>query len=162
MVKLPGVQSTFLIHLICSYILLGLVLGIQILNYPMYHLLSAPAMNQYQQHYLIREFLLLLPFMIIELVTGFRLAFKVNNFNMHSSIRADLSIILSIWIITLVFALPSHLSLLHNGLSSLSYRTLVFTNIFRVLAWTVKCWFVTKMIRPMFAYDNAYEYEFLK
>jgi hypothetical protein len=93
-----------------------------------------------------RALVIIGPLMAIETFTAIQLIVRIGDFELHRLIRADLAILLSIWLITLIFELPLHISILSGSASSSVVGSLVVTNFFRMVLWITKSYLVTKMI----------------
>ena len=122
-------------NLISSFLLCGLIWTVQLVHYPMFHMLEK---EKYGEHILFHGFrisLIVVPLMVIELVSSFSLAFFSSTDTILHMI--GFLIVILIWLVTFFVQLPLH-SKLTLGYNPETVNKLVSTNIIRTILWTMK------------------------
>ena len=127
---------TFLIQIVTSFSMLGIIWFIQLIHYPLLNKIKE-GLSQYEKAHLIRAAYFIGPLLVVDLIASiFLVSFEVRS----TLIRlATCNLILNIfyWIWTFLFQIQHHQKLT-VGFSKLTIRKLVINNWMRTFLWTVK------------------------
>lgn len=134
--------------------MLGIALVSQFITYQIYPFLPPDQLRTYQEAYMIRAFFLIAPIMLIEMFTGLQMIIRIGDFRLHRLVRADMAILIAIWLITFLFELPLHLAVREETWNVNIQQSLLIGNFARVLLWSVKGYLVIKMIPHFYAVTN--------
>ena len=128
-----------LLNLVFSSMLTGLIWLVQVVHYPGFLLVGKEAGNAYQEHHTRSISRVVIPFMLAELVVAVWLFFSPFLFQVLSYLnRAAFGLLLIIWLVTFLGAVPLHSSLSKNGYDSATIKNLIKFNLARTIAWTLR------------------------
>ncbi len=128
---------TFLIQIVTSFSMLGIIWFIQLIHYPLLNKIKE-GLSQYEKAHLKRAAFFIGPLLAIDLVVSiFLVSFETRSILIR---LATCNLIFNIfyWIWTFLFQIQHHQKL-SVGFSRLSIRKLVLHNWVRTLLWTIKC-----------------------
>ena len=128
-------DTIFLLHILISFFMCGLIWIIQLVHYPAFRFVDDKQFVQFESFHTRNISLIVVPLMLCELISAVLLV----QYPIMSSrlISLNLIIILAIWIVTFVFSVPCHKSLT-KAKDLRSIRILVNTNWLRTFLWTAK------------------------
>ncbi|REL24585.1 hypothetical protein DYD21_18540 [Rhodohalobacter sp. SW132] len=125
----------FLIHLVATAFMTGLIWVIQLLHYPLFdHIEKSDFTRQMDLHRLRISFIVI-PVMLAELFTGLYLLFTV--FSGNFLFMINILLIGLIWLSTFLLQMPIHLKLAESH-SSGRVKKLVQSNWVRTALWTIR------------------------
>lgn len=125
----------FLLNLISTLFLVGLIWTIQLVHYPSFMYSDKSTFQDMVSFHQIRISLLVVPLMFIEVVTCTMLLWKRPEYISHMSIIFGFLLVSVIWISTFAFQVPLH-EKLKMGMDIQTIQRLVKTNWIRTIAWT--------------------------
>lgn len=137
-----------LIHAAITLILVGLILTIQVVHYPLFNLVGESAQVAYQVAHQNAITLLVGPLMLTELGSGFLLLGARPAGVPAWMAVVGVALIGVVWFATLFLSVPQH-SVLASGFNETAYRALVDTNWVRTIAWGLRGVLVVLMINGM-------------
>jgi hypothetical protein len=144
----PELRWLVLVHAALTWALVGLILVIQFLHYPLFDQVGEAAFTRYQAAHMNAITLLVGPLMLAELATGL-LLLGVRPAGVPAwTVAAGFVLILVVWGGTLFLSVPQHGRLL-DGFDPAAYRALVDTNWVRTLAWLARGVLVLIMLDGM-------------
>ena len=130
-------QLVFVLHLVATWYMVGLIWMVQIVHYAMFDRVGPDQFAAYEaDHNRLITPIVAVP-MLLELVTGCWLCLRPPDGLPRSAAVAGLITIALIWITTAIFSVPYHQQLM-NGFDAASHRGLVGTNWIRTLLWTAR------------------------
>ena len=124
------------VHAALTWALVGLILTIQLVHYPLFSRVGT-GYATYQQEHVRRITWLVAPLMLAELATGAALAFHPPPFMSAASARLGLALIALIWLSTALIQSPTHRRLA-VGFDPAWHSWLVTTNWARTLLWMLR------------------------
>ncbi|MEF2280250.1 hypothetical protein V3W47_18300 [Deinococcus sp. YIM 134068] len=125
------------VHAALTWVLVGLILTIQLVHYPLFARVGAAGYAAYQRGHVTRITWLVAPLMLAELVTGVGLALRPPPFLSAASAGVGLALIVLIWLSTALVQSPAH-GRLTAGFDPAWHGRLVATNWWRTLAWLTR------------------------
>lgn len=131
---LENINTLILLNLICSFLMLGVILTTQIVNYPSFLDLSINDFINFHKNYVSRITIIVFPIMVLELILGFILFWNIQNI---STILIATSI-LFIFISTLLIQVPLHQKV-EKKYDRYLLIQLIKSNWIRTILWTIKC-----------------------
>lgn len=131
---LENINTLILLNLICSFLMLGVILTTQIVNYPSFLDLSINDFINFHKNYVSRITIIVFPIMVLELILGFILFWNIKNI---STILIATSI-LFIFISTLLIQVPLHQKV-EKKYDRYLLIQLIKSNWIRTILWTIKC-----------------------
>lgn len=145
---MPELRWLVLLHAAVTLILVGLILTIQLVHYPLFDRVGADAQIAYQAAHQNAITLLVGPLMLAELGTAF-LLLGVRPAGVPAWMAVvGLGLVGVIWLATLFLSVPQH-SILASGFNQAAYRALVDSNWVRTIAWMLRGALVVLMINGM-------------
>lgn len=137
-----------LVHAAITLILVGLILTIQLVHYPLFNLVGEEMYSAYQAAHQNAITLLVGPLMLAEAGSGLLLLGARPASVPAWMVIAGFVLIGVVWLATLFLSVPQHAQLA-SGFSQTAYRALVDTNWVRTLAWGGRGVLVVLMIHAM-------------
>lgn len=131
---LENINTLILLNLIFSFLMLGVILTTQIVNYPSFLDLSINDFINFHKNYVSRITIIVFPIMVLELILGFILFWNIQNI---STILIATSI-LFIFISTLLIQVPLHQKV-EKKYDRYLLIQLIKSNWIRTILWTIKC-----------------------
>lgn len=119
-------------NLFSAFFMTGLIWFVQ-LHYYLYKEVKESNFARYERMHSAFTFFIVMPPMIVELYTSYYLYVE----NPTTLYYYNLVIVVVIWISTWLFQVPTHLKLF-KGFDAKYYKILVYSNWFRVVAWSTK------------------------
>ena len=129
-------MTLILLHSICTFILFGLILVIQIVHYPIFNFVNISKSKEAFKFHQQRIAFIVAPLMIFELFSGIYLAYSMWDGFRYIQIL-NLVLISTIWIHTFFIMVPIH-NHLEKSFSKELVLKLVKQNWIRTFAWTIK------------------------
>lgn len=123
----------FFLEILISWFLVGLIWVIQLVHYPSFAYVNVGDFSEFHSFHSSRISILVVPLMISELVLSFYLLQQ--NFSIFRTII--LVLVILIWCSTFFLSVPIH-NQLAIGKDDNLIRSLVITNWFRTILWTLK------------------------
>ena len=121
---------------ISTICMLGIVLFVHIVQYPMLALVPKIGREEFERRYCDRAGIIIAPLMIIEAVTALFFTlytpFRLTALTISGSILVAL-----IWSITFFISVPHHQKLI-NAWDDAVHRRLMFSNLLRVILWALR------------------------
>jgi len=141
----------FLLNLLSTWYLVGLIWMVQIVHYKMFDRVGEDVFMKYAvDHSRLITPIVAVP-MLVEIVTAFGLVLVAPSGMSRSLLGFGLGLVLLIWLSTAVLQVPCHAKLA-TGFDAVVYQRLVSTNWIRTLAWSFRgglmgylCW---RLIEP--------------
>jgi len=131
-------NAIFLLNLVSTLYLVGLIWTIQIVHYPLFDRVGQPDFVAYETAHNRLITPVVGPIMVVELTTAVLLAFGPCPIWISRQLAiAGLLAVIAIWASTLLLQVPCHTRLL-QGFDRDTYRQLVATNWIRTLLWTAR------------------------
>ena len=131
---LENINTLILLNLICSFLMLGVILTTQIVNYPSFLDISINDFINFHKNYVSRITIIVFPIMVLELILGFILFWNIQNI---STILIATSI-LFIFISTLLIQVPLHQKV-EKKYDRYLLIQLIKSNWIRTILWAIKC-----------------------
>ncbi|CAM4198713.1 hypothetical protein [Deinococcus marmoris] len=125
------------IHAALTWVLVGLILTIQLVHYPLFSRVGTDGYAAYQQAHVTRITRLVAPLMLAELATGAALALRPPPFLSPVSAWLGLALIVLIWVSTALIQSPVH-GRLATGFDAALHTRLVTTNWLRTALWLLR------------------------
>lgn len=130
--------TLFLLNLVSTLYLVGLIWTIQIVHYPLFDRVGRPDFIAYETAHNRLITPVVGPVMVVELATALLLAFGPCPIWLPRQMAvAGLLAVVAIWASTILLQAPCHARLL-QGFDDSAYRQLVATNWIRTLLWTAR------------------------
>lgn len=125
-------KTIFIIHIVSTIFMTGLCWFVQVVHYPLFKAIESQKFPAYERKNIITG-VITVPVMTIELITGLILLYH------HQETLYLLNIVLLafIWLSTMIFQVPIHLKLMHEGSPKLISKV-IKTNWIRTLCWTAR------------------------
>lgn len=124
-------------HAAVTLMLVGLILTIQIVHYPLFEKVGAAEFPAYEAAHSIRITVLVMPLMVAELALALAIAFHTPPTIPQWSAWAGLALVISIWGSTFFLQVPAH-AILGRGWNVAAHARLVATNWLRTVAWVLR------------------------
>lgn len=134
----------FLINLFTSVFMTGLIWLVQLVYYPAFQFADQGNFKAFHRFHNRRISLIVVPVMIIELVTSGVLWWNYGPLSAHG---VGFYLVILIWISTAAFSVPNHAKLA-SGKDEKVIRSLVHTNWFRTILWSVKSLLTLWLLSP--------------
>jgi hypothetical protein len=126
-----------ILHAAVTWALLGLILTIQLVHYPLFARISAPSWPAYEQEHQTRITWLVGPLMLAELLSAGWLAWHPPGTLPAWSLQLGLTLVLAIWVSTGLVQSPLH-GRLSSSFDARLHARLVGSNWLRTLAWGLR------------------------
>lgn len=128
-----------LLNLVFSSMLTGLIWLVQVVHYPGFLLVGKETGKAYQEHHTRSISRVVIPLMVAELAVAVWLFFSPFLFQVLSYLNwAAFGLLLIIWLVTFLGAVPLHSSLTKNGYDNATIKKLIKFNLARTIAWTLR------------------------
>jgi len=124
-------------HAALTWVLVGLILTIQIVHYPLFTRVGTSTYVAYQREHVQRMTWLVAPLMLTELATGAALFLSPPPFLSKAWAGLGLALIALIWLSTALIQSPAH-GRLAAGFDAAWHSRLVTTNWARTLLWVLR------------------------
>lgn len=124
-----------LIHTAVTFMLVGLILTIQFLHYPLLNMVGRETFVAYQLAHIDRITFLVGPLMVAEVFTALALAALQTDPPGRLMLWVSFALIGVIWVMTACVNVPQH-TRLAGGFDAATHAALVATNWVRTLAWS--------------------------
>ncbi|OLV19884.1 hypothetical protein [Deinococcus marmoris] len=125
------------VHAALTWALVGLILTIQLVHYPLFSRVGAEGYAAYQREHVTRITWLVAPLMLAELATGAALVLRPPTFVSAASAGLGLGLIILIWVSTALIQSPVH-GRLTTGFDAALHARLVTTNWLRTVLWLLR------------------------
>lgn len=122
------------LQLSATLAMVGLIWFVQVVHYPMFALVGHSAFVKYERVHQKRTTWVVAPIMLLELATAIIWLWQSSG-NGRVGAIAGLSLLVVIWLSTMVLQVPCHHALSHEFTES-KYKHLIATNWIRTVAWT--------------------------
>jgi hypothetical protein len=130
-------QTLVIGHAVVTWILVGLILTVQCVHYPLFAKVGAAEFAAYEAAHSTRITWLVMPLMCIELAVAAALAYSTPAAIPQWSAYAGLALVISIWLSTFLLQVPQH-AILARGWDAQAHAVLVATNWLRTIAWLLR------------------------
>lgn len=134
---MPTETTLVLAHAASTWFMTGLIWYAQIVHYPVFSLVDPKDFPRYQVANTTRTAFVVLPPMLVELVSGIALVFFPSEAIGRALPLAGAALLGVIWVSTAALQAPLH-GRLALGFDRRIHRTIVVTNWFRTVAWTLR------------------------
>lgn len=131
------IASIWLIQVVSTWYMTGLIWFVQISHYPLMNYVRGPDYVEFQKAHMKRTSLAVGPMMAAEALTGAALLYMRPAFLPFSMALLLFCALLLIWISTALLQVPCHLKL-ERGFNALIHRRLVASNWIRTALWTIR------------------------
>jgi hypothetical protein len=128
------VTGLVVVHAAATLILVGLILTVQFVHYPLFARVGAERFGGYQSAHTRRIGPIVMPLMLIELATAVLIAWHVPPGWTPAAAWTGLALVGAIWATTALASVPAHRALA-EGWNAQAHARLVGTNWIRTLAW---------------------------
>lgn len=125
------------IHAALTWMLVGLILTMQVVHYPLFALVGTNAYVAYQQGHVTRITRLVAPLMLAEGLTGVALLVRLPDGVTRASAWLGLTLLVMIWSSTALIQSPAH-GRLSDGFNSAWHARLVTSNWLRTALWLLR------------------------
>ena len=129
--------------------MLGVILVVQLVHYPLFRLVGADTFATYQAGHMMRITWIVLPAMVVELITAVALVVWQPLGIAAWQAWTGLALVGVIWASTGLLQVPLHKTLT-TGFDPDTHRSLVATNWIRTMAWILRgalvCWMLTALV----------------
>ena len=126
-----------LIHAAATLIMLGVILVVQLVHYPLFRYVRAADYDAFQAAHMRRITWIVGPAMTTELATAGLIAWRLPLGLPAWAGWTGLGLVLFIWVVTGLVQVPLHRRL-SDGFDAAAHRRLVATNWLRTGAWTLR------------------------
>lgn len=144
-----GLQSLVIGHAAVTWVLVGLILTVHFVHYPLFAKVGAAGFAAYEAAHSTRITRLVMPLMCIELAAAMALVFATPAAIPRWSAQVGLALVVAIWTSTLFWQVPQH-AVLARGWDARAHATLVATNRVRTIAWLLRgglgIWWVSAIV----------------
>jgi len=127
-------MPVLLVHAVVTLVLVGLILTIQIVHYPLFAHVGSDRLPAYASIHATRITLLVLPRMAIELAFAAWIGLAPPATVPPWSARLGLALVVTIWLSTFLLQVPQH-EVLRRAWDASAHRALVRSNWIRTVAW---------------------------
>ncbi len=140
--------ALILTHAAATFIMLGVILVVQVVHYPLFARVGVEAYPAYHTAHMTRITWIVLPAMTVELVTACALVAWRPVGVPAGLVWTGLGLLALIWISTGLLQVPLHQTLA-SGFDAETHYQLVTTNWIRTLAWMARAGLVLWMLRVL-------------
>ncbi|WP_145216034.1 hypothetical protein [Gimesia alba] len=130
-------KTLFLLQLVSTFYMVGLIWFVQIVHYPLFALVGRPGFTRYQQAHQIRTTYAVGPMMLTEAATTVAIVYWPPPGMGPAFTWTGVGLLFIVWISTAVLQVPRH-HVLAARFSPRHIRGLVFSNQVRTFAWTCR------------------------
>lgn len=125
----------FILHLIATSVMVGVIWVIQLVHYPSFHFVELKQYTTFQRFHMARISYVVIPAMLTELLTLILLVFTMDQID--TLVLASAILLIFIWLMTAVFFSDVHQKLT-LGYDQIVVDKLVKLNWGRTLLWTLR------------------------
>lgn len=136
------------LHAATTFIMLGVILVVQFVHYPLFRLVGTDTFEAYQAGHMMRITWIVLPAMTVELLTAVALVVWQPLGIAAWPAWAGLALVGVIWVSTGLLQVPLHQTLT-TGFDPEAHRNLVTTNWIRTIAWILRAGLVGWMLAAL-------------
>jgi len=136
------------LHAASTFIMLGVILVVQLVHYPLFRLVGTDTFATYQTKHMRRITWIVLPAMSVELLTAMALVVWQPPGLAAWQAWSGLALVGVIWASTGLLQVPLHQTLA-TDFDSAAHRNLVATNWIRTIAWTLRAGLVGWMLMAL-------------
>ena len=154
MLELDATRGLLLVHVAATLIMLGVILIVQVVHYPLFGLVGDETYAAYQHAHMQRITWIVLPAMTAELLTAVALVIWTPPGIPSWLIWTGLALVGVIWASTGLVQVPLH-SALVQGFDADVHRRLVLTNWVRTVAWLLRGGLVLLMLGSMMSVEGS-------
>jgi hypothetical protein len=140
-------DAVALVHLVCTLLMGGVILFVQVVHYPLFARVGVEAFVRYELDHSTRTTWVVAPLMIGELVCALWLALRPGSAEAAPVAWAGLVLVVAIWLSTALLQVPAH-ARLAQGFDAAAWRRLVRTNWFRTGAWALRVPIALVLVGP--------------
>ena len=130
-----GMTQLFVIHLLATFFMFGLIWFIQIVHYPLFAAVGKQTFVSYEKAHMSRTSRVVIPAMLTELGTGLFLLWQRPEFFPALSAWLGIILLAVIWLSTAALQIPQH-NMLAQNFNSQGHANLVASNWLRTIAWS--------------------------
>ncbi len=139
-------MTLLLLHAVATLLMLGVILVVQLVHYPLFQYVRAGDYEAFQAAHMRRITWIVAPTMTTELATAGWIAWAPPAGVPSWMAWTGLGLVLFIWAVTGLVQVPLH-TRLAKGFDAAAHRRLVTTNWLRTGAWAVRAGLVLWMVR---------------
>ncbi|MEQ8673334.1 MAG: hypothetical protein RLP44_02710 [Aggregatilineales bacterium] len=143
-----------LIHLASTLTMVGVILIIQIVHYPLFSNVAAESFIAYEARHTQLITLIVLPLMLCEAISSLILTAQPPPNIPTFPLWLGVIMLSIIWGMTMIIHVPQH-GLLSQGFDSITHNTLVSSNWIRTIAWIMRGLIALWIIYEMMPAVNA-------
>jgi len=137
--------TLLMVHLVATWFMVGVIWMAQVVHYPLMAHVDPSHSTEFQRMHVERMGVLVAPIMLAEVASAVLLCFFLP-FEMQSwPAWLGLGLLMTIWLVTLLFSLPSHEVLLRR-FDAMVHRRLISSNVARVVLWTARGLIATALV----------------
>lgn len=126
----------FIFHLAASFMMIGIVWLVQVINYPLFRMIPKDLFARFYQAHLDRSQWVIVPLMLTEFCTGaFLLLWPITQVS-YWLYQLNFALIVAIWLETFFMQLPIH-RLLQKNHSLEAIDKLISSNWLRTFTWSI-------------------------
>lgn len=130
-------RLTLISHFGATWAMLGVILVIQIVHYPLFSSVGASSFERYEALHTQRITWVVAPLMIAELITAIMLVARPPSSVSATLLWTGLALLAAIWLSTAFVQVPLHRELA-SGFEATAHRKLLATNWVRTIAWLLR------------------------
>lgn len=154
MLELDATRGLVLVHTAATLVMLGVILIVQVVHYPLFGLVGDATYAAYQQAHMRRITWVVFPAMAAELLTAFALVVWTPPGIPAWLVWTGLALVGVIWASTGLLQVPLH-SALVQGFDADVHRRLVLTNWVRTVAWLLRGALVLLMLGWLLSVEGS-------
>lgn len=139
-------QLIFMTNMICTYIMVGIIWVVQIVNYNLFNQIGREAFAGYHKKHVWLITLVVGPPMLLEALSSVLMLWYP--FAPLEFIWKGIVLIFIIWLSTLFLLVPQH-DVLSKGFSDKAYKRINMFNWIRTICWTLRAVLVTVMLNGL-------------
>ena len=129
--------SLFVINLVSTLFMAGVIWFVQIVHYPLFKRASRRLFCDYITGHSRRTGLLVIPAMLAELISAILLLNQTPTFMTLEQAQIGIVLLVGVWLSTFLVQVPLHRKL-RDGYNATAVRALVLTNWIRTILWTAR------------------------
>ena len=130
-------NTLLLIHFVSTAVMTGLIWVVQLVHYPSFYFIEDKKFINFEKFHKNRISLIVLPFMVLEVLTGVMLIYLHEETYSRANFISGLIILLIIWIVTFGFSMRMHQKL-EKGMDTKAIHLLIATNWIRTIGWSLR------------------------
>ena len=128
--------SMALVHLVATCVMVGVILFVQIVHYPLMARVGTENFQAYEAGHTSRTSIVVIPAMTVELGSALWVAALASE-DMRPMAFVGLGLLAVIWLSTFLVQVPAHATL-SRGFDAVAHGRLVMTNWIRTVAWLAR------------------------